>query len=318
MKVVFKSLIDKESALLFAKIEIKNILRRAKKNYDYYTFAVMELGTNILKYAKSGEIWLLEEDGEYILCALDKGKGIKDLKWAMQKGNTTAKNSLGLGLYQLANNDYFDFLIFTSSNTNLHGSVFMLKPKSLNNTQTFLKENYMGLSHSGDFVFFKGRYVIVGDVLGHGLRASKSVEFLKDFFYDNVFSCATIDDMIKRLDKLLKLNKLRGLAFSIIEIGNKKISVCGVGNIGIMYKKENIKYITQKEGILGEVYSRMSKHEITTEKNMLFLVFSDGIDEKILYNILNESDDSYLISVCAVYFSDRVDDKIIFAYKEIE
>jgi len=317
MKVVFKSLIDKESVLLFAKIEIKNILKRAKKDYDYYTFAVMELGTNILKYAKSGEIWLLEEDGEYILCALDKGKGIKDLKWAMQKGNTTAKNSLGLGLYQLTNNDYFDFLIFTSTDTNMHGSVFMLKPKSLNNIRTFLKENYMGLSHSGDFVFFKGRYVIIGDVLGHGLRASKSVEFLKWYFYDNVFSCSTLDDLISRLHNILKSKALRGLSLSVIEIRNNKISVCGVGNIGIMYKKENIKYITQKEGILGEVYSRMSKYEITTEKNMLFLAFSDGIDEKILYNILNESDDIYLISVCAVYFSERVDDKIIFVYKEI-
>jgi len=317
MKIVNRFIIDKDSSLLFAKIEIKNILKRAKKNYDYYMFALMELGTNILKYTKTGEIWLLEEEGEFILCALDKGKGIKNLKWALQKGNTTAENSLGLGLYQLINNDYFDFLIFTSTKTNLHGSVFMLKPRSLNKKFTFLKENYMKLSHSGDFVFFKGRYVILGDVLGHGLRASKSVGFLKEFFFGNVFSCLTLDDLIKRLHNLLKSKKLRGLSLSVIEIRNNKITVCGVGNIGIMYKKEKIKYLTQKGGILGEVYSRMSKYEIKTSKNFIFTAFSDGIDEKVLYNILYECDDIYLISVCALYFSDRVDDKIIFVYKEI-
>ena len=317
MKIVSRFVINNNSSLLFAKIEIKNILKRADKNYDYYTFAVMELGTNILKYAKCGEIWLLEEDGEYLLCALDKGEGIKDLKWALQKGNTTAENSLGLGLYQLAYNDYFDFLMFTLTETNIHGSVFMLKPKNLNNRQVFLKENYMGLSHSGDFIFFKGRYVIIGDVLGHGLKASKSVEFLKKFFYDNVFSCTTIDDLISRLHNILKSKALRGFAFSVIEIRNNKISVCGVGNIGIMYKKDKIKYLTQKEGILGEVYSRMSKYEIKTEKNLIFLAFSDGIDEKVLYNIFNKCSDIYLLNVCALYFSERIDDKVIFAYKEM-
>ncbi len=64
--------------------------------------AVSELATNILRYAASGRIRVavIQNDDGRIgieICAEDKGKGIRDLKLAMQDNYSTGE-SLGLGL----------------------------------------------------------------------------------------------------------------------------------------------------------------------------------------------------------------------------
>lgn len=64
--------------------------------------AASELATNIVKYAKEGEILLkiVQRDrrpGIHII-ARDNGPGIKDIAKAMQDNFSTSKDSLGLGL----------------------------------------------------------------------------------------------------------------------------------------------------------------------------------------------------------------------------
>lgn len=66
--------------------------------------AASELSTNILRYAKSGEITIsiIEDELRALtgirIQAMDHGPGIKDLELAMTESYTTFKGSLGLGL----------------------------------------------------------------------------------------------------------------------------------------------------------------------------------------------------------------------------
>jgi len=306
--------ISKDSDLLFAKIDILNTLKKEKKEYmNFFSFAIMELGTNILKYAKIGEIWLLKENDEFLLAALDE-EGIDDISWAIKKG-TSSRNSLGLGLYQLVNNDYFDFLIFTSKDI-LKGSVFLLKPKTLNNNLVVFSENYMGLNVSGDFFVKKGRFFMLGDASGHGIQANKSAEFIKNYFLNTIFSCSLSTYFLKELNLKLKENSLRSAVLCTGEITHNKIHLCGVGNIETIYKENNTMIKKSfNNAIVGETVSSVAKYSYDLTLSSKIFIFSDGIDEEKLYNINRMIDDIYLIVVCGVFYSKRVDDKIILAIK---
>jgi len=308
--------ISKDSDLLFAKIDISNRLKKEKPEYvNFFVFAIMELGTNLIKHAKKGEIWLLKEDEEFLLASLDEAEGIVDVDWALQKGNSTYHNSLGLGLYQLSVNSFFDFLIFTSKKEP-HGTVILIKPKKLKNNLTVLSDNYIGLNVSGDFFVKKGKYFILGDASGHGMQANKSAEFIKKYFLNTLFSCSLSDMFFKDLHKELKKHSLRSAVLVAGEIGKNSLNVCGVGNIGMLTKQHNIiKKTSFKDGIIGEAFSSSSKYLYTLEKNSKFLMFSDGINEKIIYNIFKRSDDIYLAVVSAIFYSKRQDDKIILAIR---
>jgi len=271
----------------------------------------MEIGTNILKHAKKGEIWLLKVENEYLLAGLDEGDGIKDLNWALKKGTSTQK-SLGLGLYQLSQNDSFELKIFTSTK----GSVFLIKPKNITKNLVVLRDNYMGLNVSGDFFAKKGKFFILGDASGHGIKANKSAEFIKKYFLSNVFSCIFIDDFFRNLHKKIKEKHLRSSVLTIGEITKNKITLCGVGNINFIYKENKIfEKRSFKEGIIGEAFSSSSKYSYNFTKNSQFFLFSDGIEEEKVYNIIKQIDDIYLSVICAVFYSKRIDDKIILAIK---
>jgi len=312
LKIIKKYLIKDQSDLIFTRTDIKNFFKEKNFLYiDFFLLAVMELGTNILKYPKSGEIWLLQEENDFLLAALDKGSGIENIEFSKKKGYSTS-NTLGLGLYQLSQHNYYVLEIF-SSNKNPHGTVVLLRPKHMTKL-VFLTQNYIDLPKSGDFLFKKGKFIIIGDVSGHGIKAYKSAEFIKNYFYNARFSCLLIDEFFLDLHKQLKENKLRSTVLSVVEVDKKGVIICGVGNINIYLKKnKDIELLTQKEGIVGENYSSVSHYQLT-DFDEIFL-FSDGINKKILYNVLKQVDCMYLSLICGIYFSDIKDDKTILGVK---
>ena len=315
MKRVLKYEIENNGDLLFAKKDIENFLKdKIKKELlNIYLFGIMELGSNLFKHAKKGEIWVLENEGVYLISFLDRGGGIEDINWAMQKGTTTYKNSLGLGLYQLSQNELLDFNIFTS--TELKGTVILLKPKDYNPKKVFFVLNYMDLKYGGDFVIRKGKFYLLGDVSGHGPKAYKTAESIKSFFFKSPFSCILADEFFKKLHSFLINNDLRSVVLAIIEVTKKNVLICGVGNIGVIEKNNNsIKFYELKSGILGESFSGSDEKKFILDKSQIIGVFSDGVDKDVL-NKLKDIEDIVLFSVCALYFSDINDDKSILLIK---
>jgi len=312
MQIYKKYIIKTDSDLLFAKIDISNTLKKEKRDYlDFFVFAVMELGTNILKYANEGEIWLLKDGDEFLLSALDKGNGINNLKWATKKGTSTKENSLGLGLFQLSKHSNFELKIFTCTDTP-KGTIILLKSKALKSNIINIKKNYMDMKYSGDFCVKKGKYIMVGDVSGHGLSANKSANFIKSYFLNHLFSCICVDEFLSELGESIKQNKQRSAVLTLIEIDKHQINICGVGDMGLVYKDENkVSKISFKSGIVGDVFESASKYCYDLTKKSQFFIFSDGIEAELLYNICKKTDDMYLTIISTIFHSKRNDDKII-------
>ena len=299
--------ITNDYELLFAKNDLKNFFKHQTfKDKSFFLFALMEFGTNILKYAKKGEIWVLREENDFILAALDKGEGIENLEWALKKG-TSSKNTLGLGLYQLAQNESYIFEIF-SSTKEVKGTIALIRPKT-NKKIITLTRNYLDLPYGGDFILKKGKYIILGDVSGHGKKAFLSAKEIQKFFVNNSFSCILVDDFLIELDKKIKNEHLRSLVISILEITKFGINICGVGSNKIFIKNGHIEIFSFKDGIIGEVFSSTSKYQIKDFRQIFMM--SDGINDKIMYNILKKSNSLYLSVIGGVFFSENDDDKTI-------
>ena len=315
MKIINRFQIKKEGDLLYSKLEIRNFLKHHKPEYaENFVFAVMELGTNILKHAKEGEIWLLGEENEYMIAALDKGEGIKDLNWALKEGNSTS-NTLGIGLSSLQKIEGFCISILSLKDKIYKGTAVLFRPKKLKSSYVILQRNFMDLQYGGDFFYKKGKFFIIGDVNGHGIKARKSAERIIEFFKSRAISCVVIDDIFNDLHGFIKNNDLRGVVLSIVE-KTKFISVCGIGNIKIFVKRlKNVEIYSQNEGIVGEFFSSYTKY-VFDVKNALIGAFTDGIEEKVVKEVFSLNDDIYLCAVSSVFFSNIQDDKTILIFKE--
>ena len=308
MELIKQYKISCDSDLIFAKNDLKNFFKYKNfLNSSFFLFALMELGTNILKYPKKGEIWLLKEENDFLLAALDRGEGIEDIDWALKKG-TSSKKTLGLGLYQLSQNDKYKLEILSLKSKYIHGSVILIRPKKEKNI-VYLTKNYLDLPYGGDFVLEKGKYIILGDVSGHGRKAYLSALKIKNFIMSNIFSCLLIDEFFEKLHIFIEKNDLRGVVLSILEISKFGVNICGVGSNKIFVKENDINVYSFKEGILGEAFSSAAKFKFDSFKEIF--VTTDGIERNIMYNILKETDSIYLSVIGGIFFSEEKDDKTL-------
>jgi hypothetical protein len=257
----------------------------------------------------------MEKDSKFLMAALDKGNGIKNLTWAMQKGTSSIENSLGLGLYQIFNNEYYKTEIATFIDKELHGTVVLIMPRDLEIKTVSFQIPYIGENVCGDLIAKKGKFILLADISGHGKKAYESAEFIKSYFYNTLFSCLLIDEFFQNMHNEIKSRSLRGAVVSIFEITNKYIQICGVGNISFWIKEKNYIYNTQKEGILGEAFSSSDKKIFELDKNSQIIAATDGIEIKKmnkLLSLLPKNMSPIMIAVCAMFYASvKYDDKTI-------
>ena len=324
MNIIQRYKIKTEADIVFSKIDIKNYFKRIDDNFEYidfFIFVLMELSTNLVKYTDGGEIWLIEKDKKYSLASCDKGKGIKDLDSALCSGYTTSKNSLGLGLFQIANNSKYNMQIFTQTDSNNSGTVVLVTQKDTDENIVHLTKPYMDLEQNGDYIISKGRYILFGDASGHGIKAQKSANEIKEFFLDNFMSFSLAKDFCNSLHKYLKANYLRSTVLSIIEKNSNKIQISGVGNLDIWIEESlGFHRKTFRDGIVGEVFSDLSTHSFELYKKQKLILTTDGFDSKRTKEFLDSLTYSYsplMLGVSMLHFlSSDMDDNSILIFEE--
>jgi len=303
--------ITNKSDLIYAKIEISHYISDRHQK-ELYAFAVMELGSNILKHSQSnGEIWLLERQGLVALAVCDRGKGIGNIELACQKGYSTyEQSSLGIGLSALSAIDGYMFSIVSSTKKEIHGTVVFFGPNVPKDQTEWLSLSF-DENYNGDFTLRKGRLFAFGDVAGHGLKASTTVAAITTFFERHCHSILMINDFFNSLHRYIIDTNLRCCDLVIGAVDAALVTFSGIGNISAWkLVDEKFYHYPLRSGSIGAHYSKPLTVEFDLTATSSLILTSDGV-LKEKFNLLNTKMfiDEPVAALCAtLYFCGSLSD----------
>lgn len=250
--------------------------------------AISELGENLLKHSTSnGELIIkpLIEDGKVgiEIRAQDQGPGIKDIKRAMQRGESTS-GSPGIGLSGVKRlMDDFSIESRIGKGTTVVARKWIQKNPSQKMKFSVMAKPKQGEDVSGDAYFIKETesFVFIGmiDVLGHGEDAHevaiRAYELLENNYMEPLL------DVLQLCHR--ELQHTRGLALAVCKIifKNKKLEHISIGNIETRIFGE-----TKKSrpfcfnGTVGAVMEKISISEYPFSEGDTIIMFTDGISGK--------------------------------------
>jgi len=321
MKLLYEIGVKSPVELSYAKITLKNLLRKNHKKEDesFLEHTLMELGVNLYKHANGGKIWIIETNGKIGIVALDKGSGIENITWALKQGTSTIKNSLGVGLYSLTQNSEYSFHIcsFTKNSSSFHGTVALLLPKDKKLHKTLFSLSFTK-SGNGDFFAQKGRLYFFGDVAGHGLMAEKWAKIIIKNFYETTISCFVVDSFYRQIHQKIQNEDGRGFVGALIEENQQIWNLCGIGNVTIF--KNDLKDVTIyrfQDGVVGEAIRNIETKKIFRSNSKL-IVTTDGIDDRSAYEILKKmpyDTDIRVTAISLIWFAGLNDDRSVLILK---
>ena len=321
MKIVEEFSIKQNADIIYTKRMLQSHFDEEKFiDKSFFLLAVMELATNLIKHTKEGKVFLLEAEGYYLLGVGDYGQGINKIALSLQKGYTTAPNSLGLGLYQLSTNDLYDFEIFSTTQKEFHGTAILLKPKELQLNTVFFSQPYINEANNGDFFAKKGRFILFGDAAGHNKKSHKTADFITKKFFSTPLSCIMTDDFFESVHQDIHCNEMRGAVCLVGEVVKNNIALCGVGDLSLWLKKsDTISLKTFKSGIVGEVFSSVEKFEFRLDDGEFCVATTDGIEQrKMEYfkHVSMQEYSAYFITFAMLHFAgSKFDDSSLVVIK---
>jgi len=285
--------IDDRSLIAFIKREIHNLAlhigftpHRAAET----DIIVAELTSNLIKYAKGGELLYranIEEDHNIIeIYCLDKGIGFENLSKIMNDGYSSS-NTLGHGLgsiKRLSN----DFQIYSMKNWGCVQYVkicdkpeFCSSPFQGGLNHAAIAVNYPGEKFCGDGYHIKslkkGFQIFLGDGLGHGENANEAVQLAIKAFKQSIEWEPS--EILRDIHS--KVKKSRGLVATVasVEYSSEVWNICGIGNISTrIYDGLENKTYTPYNGIIGHNIPRtLNSTSVPYKKHQIIVMHSDGL-----------------------------------------
>lgn len=290
-------IIEERSFVSYVKREIHNLIKDhfSEQRTGEIDIIVSELTSNIVKYAKQGELLYrfatVEDQPVFELVAIDNGPGIKDVD-NMMKDGASSTNTLGQGLgaiKRLSNS----LQVYSLPGK---GSVFYCQvcsedpadepePGDRHVAIAALSVCLPGEKHCGDGYYYEkngmAMKLFLGDGLGHGEQANVAVTAAIRSFRDSIRESDPVE-IIRSMHYDVK--KTRGLVgtVALLSIKNKTIRICGVGNIGTkIYKGIVAENVMSYNGIIGlNIPHTLNAKEIVMEKFQTLIMFSDGFKNR--------------------------------------
>ena len=321
MTIVEKFSIKQNADIIYTRRMLQSHFDEEKfVDKSFFILAFMELATNLIKHTGGGEVFLFEMQECYLLGVGDYGQGIQDVTSSLQKGYSTAPNSLGLGLYQLSTNDLYEFEIFSTTKKEFHGTAILLKPKKLQSEIVFLSQPYLNEVNNGDFFAKKGKFLLFGDASGHNTKSHKTADFITKKFFSTPLSCIVIDDFFESVHQDLHSHEMRGAVCLVGEVIKNYIALCGIGDLSLWLKQEEVFSLkTFKSGIIGEVFSSVEKFETTLKSGEFCVITTDGIQQQevgFFKNVSMQKYSAHFIAFSMLYFAgSKFDDSSLVVIK---
>lgn len=248
-----------------------------------------EMGTNLLKHAKAGEIFLRgmthgTAQGIEIL-ALDRGPGMANLSRSLRDGYSTAGSSgTGLGAIGRMASE-FDIHSIPGRGTVLVARVwdraFSDSPEDLRALTGVVNLAKTGETVSGDawLCESRGRRTLcaVVDGLGHGPLAAQAAQLAVDSMREH--RASPLRELIDFVHGALR--STRGAAIGVAEILHDQsvINFVGIGNImAAVHLNGASRNMVSQNGILGHQVRRITEFQYPWSPEAVFVMCSDGIN----------------------------------------
>lgn len=292
--------IDDRSYVAFVKREIHNLLINSgfsTQKAGEVDIVVSELTSNLIKYAQSGELLYRIDSDEsnlfFEIFCIDNGVGIANVAKMMKDGNTSS-SSLGQGLGAIDRlSDFFQIYTLRDWGTVQHSKIYR-EPfthvpgrKAIDFGVTQVCAPGELICGDGYFVKMtgKGMQILVGDGLGHGMKAHEAVkEAIASFIASKQSSPAEI---LKEINNDVK--KTRGLVGMVasLDFSNKEWRLCGVGNISTrIYEGMLCKNYNSYNGIIGHNFPRtLNESVVPMVRHQTLIMHSDGLNTR--WNMAN-------------------------------
>lgn len=244
-----------------------------------------ELGTNLVKHAREGEI-LVRTTGRGVgsaveMVALDRGPGISNVAHALRDGtSSTGTSGTGLGAIRRAASQ---FDVYSSEAGTV--VVAVVRPTGATLASGGFEHAavcvpYPGEVECGDAVAVsvdEGRlYALVVDGLGHGPLAATAAARAVELF--GAHAGTPPAELMQRLHDGLR--PTRGAAAALVEVDARRglVRFCGVGNIaGTIVVDGATRSLVSHHGTLGHDARRIMQFQYPWEPGALLVLNSDGL-----------------------------------------
>ncbi len=288
-----------------------------------------EMGTNLLKHAKEGEIFLrtvAQGAAQGIeIVALDRGPGMADVGRALQDGHSTAGSSgTGLGaIVRMATE--FDIHSMPGRGTGLVARIWKRDFPGARNALAartgVISLAKPGESVSGDAWYSEssGRRTVcaVADGLGHGPLAAQAAVLAIESLREH--GDAALSEQIDFAHGALR--STRGAALGVAEILHDQgiVKFVGIGNImASVHQDGTARNMVSQNGILGHQIRRVTEFQYPWSESATLIMCSDGISthwDLSLYAGLTTRDPSLIAATLYRDFTRGRDDTTVMVLK---
>ena len=268
-------------------VRMSEELKLDEERSDAIAVVATELGTNVIKHAKEGNIFVtgLTNDGSrgLQLIAMDKGPGIRNISAALEDGWSSV-GTLGSGLGAMRRlADRFDLYSVPGA-----GTVVLCEfwrkgqdPTMRNKMRLgIISTPYAGEELNGDgwTVRESGEHIVfmVVDGLGHGPLAADAAREAERIIRENQSDSPSV----LLHDCHHGLAKTRGAAIGIATLDKNSgiVTYAGTGNIaGNISTSESSRGLASHNGTVGHVMIQVQEFAHPWSQDSLLILHSDGI-----------------------------------------
>lgn len=247
---------------------------------------VNELGTNLCKHARQGQLWIAARQGEAAeieILSVDYGPGIRDMAQAMRDGFSTAGSpGTGLGAVQrLAT----DFDIHSEVDK---GTVVLARLRPGRRKPGAFRWGVVALPAPGERVCGDSWGValdgsraalVVADGLGHGEHAAEASLAAVDIFAKQPF--AEMRGALEEAHVVLRMTRGAAVTRAQLDVEADALRVAGAGNVMIRVVSGVFnRSVLAQNGTVGVQMRRVEETNMQWPDHALIVCHSDGLQSR--------------------------------------
>ncbi len=247
---------------------------------------VNELGSNLCKHARQGQLWIAARKGqapEIEILSVDDGPGIRDLSQAMRDGFSTAGSpGTGLGAVQRLATD-FDVHSEVGK-----GTVILARLRTAAARTGAFKWGVVALPAPGETVCgdswgvaFDGHRaaMLVADGLGHGEHAAEASMAAVDLFAKQPF--AGLKEALEEAHVILRMSRGAAVTRAQLDAETNSLLAAGAGNVAMRIVSGVFnRSVLAQNGTVGVQMRRVEETRMDWPAHALVVCHSDGLQSR--------------------------------------